>query len=386
MPYHLLCIFVSYFLLQASTPAAQDPSEKIYSTDNEHFEIISNDPISLSWMARLSEEIAHDVIHISGFHEAAIQRKIIVELQPSATTDLRESYQIDLDPRGFLRLGIRWSTQLTIDIAIQALCDAFLQRYRYNQLGVRQSSQSSRWLQTALQQWLYVRRFPAERLSFHHHLKQPPVFSLEESLTAAKSGSVPKELRWECLALLELIRQNSTSKKSFQATLIHYLATRSLKSQLAKTFPEITHQQLDTWWLEKRKDLSIPVPLLCESMKVSRHWLRELATFYSLLDHADQTIDLKQLWQERKQPIRQQRVRARARILQRRLQTVNPAYFNAASALNSLFISVLDGESRAQFTHHLLEFRSLMDDAEDLELLVEKKLKDSPINESASDQ
>ena len=178
------------------------------------FEVISDDPLSLSWMAHLSKVIAADIILLTGFDASAIQRKIIVELIPSKSN--HSPYYRISDPRGYYRLHIKWSEQLSIDVAIQALCEVFLQRYRHNTLGLRQSSQCSRWLQTAVQQWVYLKRFPTERTRLKKSLQNTTNFSLEKSLTATQQHSDLTRSSWECLALLELIRNNSGSKQAFK--------------------------------------------------------------------------------------------------------------------------------------------------------------------------
>jgi hypothetical protein len=109
-------------------------------------------------------------------------------------------------------------------------------------------------------------------------------------------------------------------------------------------------------------------------MAVSRHWLNELATFPKLQDQQNHAIDLRQLWSQRAQPPRKKHVAARMSILQARLQEINPAYFNAARALNALFYSVLYGQTRLEFTHYLLEFKSQMDDTSELNAFIRMKL------------
>ena len=373
MPRHI-CALIVFSLLVASLHG-QDQPQRIYSAENAHFEIISNDPISLSWMQRLSAVIASDLIQLTGFHDSAIQRKIIVELQPTDSSHSGSDYQIKLDPRGYYRLQLMWSEHVTIELTLQALCDVFLQPYRYNKFGLRQSHAVTYWLQTALQQWLYIRRFPAERLTFKDQLNQAPSGSLEQSLTSPPSSSL-RSSRWECLAILELIRQNSTSKKSFQATLAHYLGTNPFKELLETTFPKLSNLSLDTWWFSKRKDISISASQLCESIHISHSWLDDLATFHQLQDQKNDPINLKQLWHERENLIRKKQVRARMSILQGRIQEINPTYFNAARALNALFYSALYGQTKSEFTHYLLEFKTQMDDASELKTYIKAKLQE----------
>ncbi len=374
MPSFIRALLALSFLLVSLY--GQDQTQRIYSADNAYFEILSHDPISLSWMERLSAVIASDLIQLTGFHNSAIQRKIIVELQPSESSDTASAYQIKLDPRGYHKLHLKWSERLTVELAIQALCDVFLKRYRYNTFGLRQSHTCTYWLQTALQQWLYIRLYPAERLTLKNQLSQDPSCSLAQSLTTKTNSYDLNPARWECLALLELIRQMSPNKKSLQATLAHYLGTGQLKTLLETTFPELSNQSLDTWWFSKRKDISISASELCESMAVSRRWLNELATFQGLQDQQNDPIDLKQLWSEREQPLRKKHVAARMSILQARLQEINPTYFNAARALNAVFYSVLYGQTRSEFTHYLLEFKSQMDDTSELNAFVRMKLRE----------
>lgn len=339
---------------------------RVYSTKNEHFEVISDDPLSLSWMAHLSKVIAADIIHLTGFDASAIQRKIIVELIPSESNHSLPYYRISLDPSGYYKLHMKWSEQLTIEVAIQALCEVFLQRYRHNTLGLRQSSQCSRWLQTAVQQWVYLKRFPTERLRLKKSLQNTTNYSLEKSLTATQQHSDLTRSSWECLALLELIRNNSRSKQAFQTRLIDYLGTRTLKPLLETIFPELSKQTLDNWWQTKRTEVPISAFHLCESIEESRSWLSELAAFQTLVDSKDTAIPLKQLWYEREIVKRKKQVRARSLILQQRMQVINPLYFNTARALKALFLSVLNNKAKIEFTHNLLEFQSLMDDTDEM--------------------
>jgi hypothetical protein len=345
----------------------EDPDARVYSAKNEHFEIISDDPISLTWMAHLSKVVAADIIHLTGFDAPAIRRKIIVELIPSESNHSLPYYRISLDPRGYYRLRMKWSEQLSIEVAIQAVCEVFLQRYRYNTLGLRQSSQCSRWLQTAVHQWVYLRRFPAERLRFKKSLQNITNDSLEKSLMASQQRSDLSRSSWECLALLELMRNSSRSKQAFQKRLIDYAGTRPLKPLLETIFPELSKQTLDDWWQAKRTEVTISAFHLCESIEESRSWLSELAAFQTLVDSTDTSIPLKQLWYEREIVQRQKQVRARSVILQQRLQMINPAYFNTARALQALFLSVLTKKTKIEFTHHLLEFQSLLDDADEMQ-------------------
>lgn len=365
--------------LSGTSLFGQYKDAQIYSSENEHFEIVSYDPISLSWMQHLSKVIAADIIHLAGFDESAIERKIIVELIPSESNHSLPHYRISLDSRGYHKLRMKWSEQLTIDVAIQALCKVYLQRYRYNTLGLEQTSQSIRWLQTAIQQWLYLRRFPTERLTFDQTLQQAPNYNLEESLTVSVQSSKFQHSGWECLALLELIRQRSPSKKSFQKTLIPFLGTRPLKPMLETIFPDLSNQALDKWWIAKREEVAITAFYLCESIEVSRSGLIELATFQTLSDPPQKLIDLNQLWHEREQPLRQSHLRARSIILQRRLKMINPAYFNAARALKAMFRSVLNQDTKIEFTHHLLEFQLLMDDTESMQDHIQQRLRSIPI-------
>lgn len=344
----------------------EDPDARVYSAKNEHFEIISDDPISLAWMAHLSKVIAADIIHLTGFDAPAIQRKIIVELIPSESNHSLPYYRISLDPRGYYRLHMKWSEQLTVEVAIQAVCEVFLQRYRQNTFGLAQSSQCSRWLQTAVRQWVYLRRFPTERLRFKKSLQDTTNYSLEKSLTASSRRSALTTSGWECLALLEFIRNDSRSKRAFQTRLIDYLGTRSLKPQLETIFPELSKQTLDNWWQLKRREVTISVFRLCESIEETRHWLSELAEFRSLTESHITKMPLQQLWYQRENAQRQKQVRARSLILQQRIQMINPAYFNTARALKALFLSVLNKKTKIEFTHHLLEFQSLKDDTDEL--------------------
>ena len=93
-----------------------------------------------------------------------------------------------------------------------------------------------------------------------------------------------------------------------------------------------------------------------------------------------------QLWPERAEPLRKKQVRARQLILSRRLQMINPAYFNAACALDALFKTILKDGTHIEFTHHLFEFRSQMDDVKNMQVLINKRLYPSPTHGSSQNK
>ena len=99
---------------------------------------------------------------------------------------------------------------------------SFLQRYRYSKYNLSQSGECSRWLQLALQKWLYVRRFPAERLTFEAELQRTLTDSFQASVAASPNNSAHTKSNWEHLALLELIRQNSPSKNLSKLSYPHF--------------------------------------------------------------------------------------------------------------------------------------------------------------------
>jgi hypothetical protein len=113
-----------------------------------------------------------------------------------------------------------------------------------------------------------------------------------------------------------------------------------------------------------------------ESMEETRIWMSAVSNF----DAPIQTeagvlqVNLRTLWKHRDSEALIELVEARYEILRLRMLRANPAYFNAAHSLGSLFEVLLQDGPSHKFVHALAVFLSDMEDAKAMQEAIQLHL------------
>jgi len=140
---------------------------------------------------------------------------------------------------------------------------------------------------------------------------------------------------------------------------------------------------LEAWWKAAWADELAVSREPFEGLAPSENWLEALSDFSGLepedlggdVDGADGgALNLRGLWGLREKEELRSVIEARLEILRLGLDRVNPAYFNSAQSLGTLYETVLRGERKFEFIAALTSFLSDFEDTRRLHRRVEAEL------------
>lgn len=358
-----ILIGFQFFLWAAPVRA----TENLVSGGNAYFEIVGLDGRSVSYVNDLSRVVVEKCQPYLNFHGADFSPRILVALRPQAYADFAGDYAIRLGAQGFVSLDLKWEPNLGLSTVFRALTDAYLQRYAQFNFGPAVADRMSAWPARALGQMAYLKMRLAESVTLKRLLDAEPRIAVEQVLERSAHAEATDVVYWESYALLALLEQSGMTAASLRNCIESALRGAELSALLTVQFPELATANLQQWWLLKRKEVVISNNEWCESLSVSREWLENMAAFDSFREAGFEFKNLRELWPHREVPLLREMLGARLEIIKLRIAEVNPAYFNTARSLGTLFEALLEDAPKYIFIHALVDYMTAFEDAKLLE-------------------
>jgi len=334
---------------------------------NRHFEIVGPDLRSVSRMNHLSMLTVETAARYLEDEGLSFPMPILVSLRPGPFSEHADAYRIRVRERAAVQVDVRWEASLELSTAIQALSEALLTQYTIFNYGRSIDVKIPAWPVASVAEETLIGLRASRFLDSLSDIRGNPP---PELLTILKSklGSRDRAADFgywlnQCLKSAGVDR--ATIQRLFRMALAGIEIDQALIVAIQPTAPELAPIDLEVWWQERMAALLEREYEVVESMEETRIWMSAVSNF----DAPIQTeagvlqVNLRTLWKHRDSEALIELVEARYEILRLRMLRANPAYFNAAHSLGSLFEVLLQDGPSHKFVHALAVFLSDMEDA-----------------------
>ena len=163
-------------------------------------------------------------------------------------------------------------------------------------------------------------------------------------------GNAPS---WSPYMLLRAMRAQGLSKEQIgrlcESAVAGKNTQQALELAIQPNDPNLEPRSVPEWWADSTHALLTARGDHYESLDVSRAWLRSFMDFTVYRESGAAMENLRALWQRRDEPQLRETLAARHTLIRLRLGQVNPAYYNAAVALGTLYETVLQAEQLHDF-------------------------------------
>jgi PIN domain nuclease of toxin-antitoxin system len=308
----------------------------------------------------------------------AFPMPILVSLRPGPYAEHADAYRIRVRERAAVQVDIRWEASLELSTAIQALSEALLTQYTIFNYGRSIDVKIPAWPVASVAEETLIGLRASRFLDSLSDIRGNPP---PELLTILKSklGSRDRAADFgywlnQCLKSAGVDR--ATIQRLFRMALAGIEIDQALIVAIQPTAPELAPIDLEVWWQERMSVLLEREYEVVESMEETRIWMSAVSNF----DAPIQTeagvlqLNLRTLWKHRDSEALIELVEARYEILRLRMLRANPAYFNAAHSLGSLFEVLLQDGPSHKFVHALAVFLSDMEDAKAMQEAIQLHL------------
>jgi hypothetical protein len=374
--------FFLLLTLCASGAFAQQAMPGLRSMGNEHFDVIGLHLRSVSYVNKLSAlsiQIAERYLPPEGL---AFPTNILISLRPEDHVDFKGDYRIRLAERGSVQVDLRWEDSMTLKRSCYAISEALLVQYAIYNYGTEASNLLRSWTISALANDIYLTLRPAGFIDLLKAAKETEAPELTEILEPSRSGlAVPSASGYWLLQTMKSgTLERPVLRSLFQQAIAGIDIEGALTAAIEARQPAAELLPLQTWWVQELSLIFNQEYEVVETMDVSREWLATLGRFNTpttlQLQGAKEelNLDLRAIWRHRAKPEVQELVRARYEILRLRMIRINPAYYNSALSLGSLFEGILNDESSHKYLHSLTIYLSEWVDAKKMQESLENIL------------
>ncbi|MGB0335105.1 MAG: hypothetical protein ACPGGN_07110 [Opitutales bacterium] len=359
------CLLLILKLISATSFSLS--ATELRTMGNRHFEIVGPDLRSVSRMNHLSMLTVETAARYLEDEGLSFPMPILVSLRPGPFSEHADAYRIRVRERGAVQVDVRWEASLELSTAIQALSEALLTQYTIFNYGRSIDVKIPAWPVASVAEETLIGLRASRFLDSLSDIRGNPP---PELLTILKSklGSRDRAADFgywlnQCLKSAGVDR--ATIQRLFRMALAGIKIDQALIVAIQPTAPELAPIDLEVWWQERMAALLEREYEVVESMEETRIWMSAVSNF----DAPIQTeagvlqINIRTLWKHRDSEALIELVEARYEILRLRMLRANPAYFNAAHSLGSLFEVLLQDGPSHKFVHALAVFLSDMEDA-----------------------
>jgi hypothetical protein len=370
------CLLLILKLISATSFSLS--ASELRTMGNRHFEIVGPDLRSVSRMNHLSMLTVETAARYLEDEGLAFPMPILVSLRPGPYAEHADAYRIRVRERAAVQVDIRWEASLELSTAIQALSEALLTQYTIFNYGRSIDVKIPAWPVASVAEETLIGLRASRFLDSLSDIRGNPP---PELLTILKSklGSRDRAADFgywlnQCLKSAGVDR--ATIQRLFRMALAGIEMDQALIVAIQPTAPELAPIDLEVWWQERMSVLLEREYEVVESMEETRIWMSAVSNF----DAPIQTeagvlqVNLRTLWKHRDSEALIELVEARYEILRLRMLRANPAYFNAAHSLGSLFEVLLQDGPSHKFVHALAVFLSDMEDAKAMQEAIQLHL------------
>lgn len=370
------CLLLILKLISATSFSLS--ASELRTMGNRHFEIVGPDLRSVSRMNHLSMLTVETAARYLEDEGLAFPMPILVSLRPGPYAEHADAYRIRVRERAAVQVDIRWEASLELSTAIQALSEALLTQYTIFNYGRSIDVKIPAWPVASVAEETLIGLRASRFLDSLSDIRGNPP---PELLTILKSklGSRDRAADFgywlnQCLKSAGVDR--ATIQRLFRMALAGIEMDQALIVAIQPTAPELAPIDLEVWWQERMSVLLEREYEVVDSMEETRIWMSAVSNF----DAPIQTeagvlqLNLRTLWKHRDSEALIELVEARYEILRLRMLRANPAYFNAAHSLGSLFEVLLQDGPSHKFVHALAVFLSDMEDAKAMQEAIQLHL------------
>ena len=337
--------------------------------EGTHFDVVGLHRQSVNFVEELSERLL--VVtkrHLLAQPEFFPQR-VLVALRPRDQVTFDGPYRIQVKEGGFVRVDFRWDEDLSYPTLCYALMDAYLARYAIYHYGKTGPEQVKAWVVSALGTQVYISLRPSSFIGWTEALAPqgtPAGPSLSDTASAIRGSDPSLSPYLLFLAMRNWGISRNQISRMCEAAVAGKDVQETLQLAIQPTDPNLDRLTIFDWWVGSTNDLLSARVGRFESLDASREWLTGLTDFTLYRESGAEMENLRALWKHREDPVLQETLRARRDLIRLRLDQVNPAYFNAAVGLGSLYESVLEGEKVHEFIFALTTYLSDFSDTKRL--------------------
>lgn len=353
-------------------------ASELRTMGNRYFEIVGLDLRSVAKVNELSiftVEIAERYLEGDGL---AYPIPILVSLRPEPFAEFTGDYQIGVNERAAVQVDIRWEVSLELRTAILALSETLLTQYAIFNYGWEADEKIPAWTVAALTEETLIGLRSSWFLDSVSNTRENPLPELAAVLEPrlANRDSAAAFGYWLNLSLKSGGVDRATIRRLFQMALAGMEIDQALTAALQPTAPELEPIDSEVWWQERMMALLGREYEVVESMEETRVWLAAISSFDVPIEIGGEVVELnlRSLWRHRDSDALRELVEARYEILRLRMLRANPAYFNAAQSLGSLFEILLGDGPSHRFIHAFAIFLSDMEDAKAMQQAIESTL------------
>ncbi|MEM8868746.1 MAG: hypothetical protein AAGC73_10840 [Verrucomicrobiota bacterium] len=375
IPIQRLILSIGLVLLFLRSLTAE---EAVYrsSLESPHFEVVGRELRSVSFVAELASYLVEANSSILSDVPPSFHQRILIVLREQDDRDFSGDYRISRSPGGFVRLDITWHEGLSLERCLQAVNESFVFRYVIYNYGSEAPEKMKAWAVAALAAEAYIGLRPTMVEVYKNTVGALPVSDLSEMLAEPYAPDLTTvELR-AIYPMLSGLRDDALPLSEYSKLVAAGLRGAEVALELEALIADQGLKEepitLEEWWMRACVNFINTDTNLYETMAVSQSWIREMADF-SVLE-ALQIPNLRALWNLRYNPEVRDILAARLELIRLRLDSVNPAYFNAARALGALYETLLNGGRKHEFIFALSVYLSDYDDTASLELKVAQTL------------
>ncbi|MDA9317200.1 hypothetical protein N9Q19_00155 [Puniceicoccaceae bacterium] len=343
---------------------------------NSNFETVGLDLRSANFVNELSlivVEISERYLDPAGL---AYPMPILVNLRPEEHFEFEGDYRLSLGARGSVQLDLRWVDSLSLERTCYLLTEALLIQYAIYNYGPGSEAEVPLWTISALSSEIYFRLRPSvfvDRVVLAQGMSLPSPTEIVEAHPEAPKGATYGF--WLLQALKAGVADRATVRGLFQRSMTGSDIIESLTSVVQSQVTTGELIMLDAWWASQMELFLDREYEMVESMETTKGWLQALAEFNQPFGLEEgEKLNLRSLWTHRQSPEVRELVEARYEILKFRLVRANPAYYNVAQSLGSLYEKLLQEDSAHRYVFALTIYLSDWEDAKRMQEKVESAL------------
>lgn len=361
-------LLASFFLLPLS-----GAKNDLQSASNAQFEIVGLHGGSVRYVDDLSRYIVEGAARYLDPTALQFPQRILVSLKPPEYVDFEGDYFVRSSNRGFVNVNLRWDESLALLTTCRALSEALLVRYSIFNHGQKGLGFLPKWPATAIGAKAYFSLRPAQSKRLIDWFELPSTPTVTSLLQRQWDDPVVDMNGYMFLLAME---RSGLERRRVRNLMARSIAGENIAEALAalvqSNSPTEEGLGLDDWWRASSEQLLAAEEEPMETMGTSRAWIEALADL-AIEEH--EKMNLSRLWKERDNEALRDLVEARYEILRLRIVRVNPAYFNAARSLGTLFETYLTGDKRHEYIFRLTVFLGDFEDSKALEEKVAEALK-----------
>ncbi|TVP75039.1 MAG: hypothetical protein EA353_14645 [Puniceicoccaceae bacterium] len=352
-------------------------AQSIQSARNDFFEIVSLDRRSVHYVNELSTHIGQRAARYLDREGLDYRLPILVRLRPASQFDFEGDHRIVLADQAAVQLDLRWEHSLSLQRTCYLLSKALLLQYSVYNYGPGAGPNIRAWPVAALGMESYLMLRPAKIGHFQQELREAGLPDLDWLLGLNLSdGAAPEAASYWTLQVLRSRPSDARLvRRLFQQALAGVHIGEPWTIAWSSSFVDETPLLLEPLWAAQMDTLLSRELEVVEAMGTSRRWLEALAQINTVeTGDGAQTVDLRSLWRHRESETVRELIAARYEILLLRMSRCNPAYFNAARSLGTLFENLLNDAPAHRYLHSLVAYLGDLEDAKEMQAAIERKL------------